>query len=138
MPLFVFVVGLTLLIIYAPQGSLRPFSMSQNFQKLPVAFSKLGAWSCNRAALEILAPLPPASTVRNRQRLQPFPYWLPSCPVRPPIPRDNLQHLHGNKRPQNAPFHIENGNRSGPFYMPLLIPEIRLFTVARNSTFPVR
>lgn len=62
-----------------------------------------------RVPLRDFAPPPPgrspaASTVRNRQRLQPFPYWLPFCPVRPPIPRDNRQHLHGNKRPQNAPF----------------------------------
>jgi len=81
---------------------------------------------------------PAASTVRNRQRLQPFPYWLPFCPVRPPIPRDNRQHLHGNKRPQNAPFPHRQQEPFRPFYRVLLIPEIRLFTVSRNSTFPVR
>ena len=32
-----------------------------------LAFSKLGAWSCNRAALEILHPLPPRRVCRFRR-----------------------------------------------------------------------
>lgn len=119
-----------------------------------------------RVPLIDFAPPPPgrsptASTVRNRQRLQPFPYWLPFCPVRPPIPRDNRQHLHGNKRPQNAPFpHRQQesfrpflyaffNSRNSPFYCckkfnfsrslnvsPIVAQspdEIPLFTVSQNS-----
>ena len=82
----------------------------------------MGSW--RKSAERFTPPTPPASTVRNRQRLQPSPYWFPFCPVRPPIPRDNRQHLHGNKRPVShrkrepfRPFLFASFNsRNSPFY----------------------
>ena len=132
--------------------------MSQNFQKLPVAFSKLGAWSCNRAALEILAPPPPGLNSQEPPTPPTVPVLaplLPSNPTgQPPTPpREQTpakRPVSHRKREPFRPFLYASFNsRNSPFYCckkfnfsrslnvsPIVAQspdEIPLFTVSKNS-----
>lgn len=135
--------------------------MSQNFQKLPVAFSKLGAWSCNRAALEILAPPPPGLNSQEPPTPPTVPVLAPLLPCtpsnptgQPPTPpREQTpakRPVSHRKREPFRPFlYAFFNSRNSPFYCckkfnfsrslnvsPIVAQspdEIPLFTVSQNS-----